>query len=248
MRTRHGAADGPKVLSVLMDSLGLYRLLTWSSPSFPVGAYAYSHGVEYAVEIGLVTDRESLQDWIKDIVSFGSGRVDASLFCEAYRAAISTDDAFDRLIEITELSSALQATSELARESVSQGAAFLSTATSVWPSERLQAIDDLMKHNDLKLSHAVAVGIVSALNDLPLEASLTAYLHSFVANLVSAGVRLLPLGQTDGQRAIAALEPTIIAATREAMTRDFEDIGSATPIVDWTSTKHETQYTRLFRS
>ena len=178
--------------------------------------------------------------------------MDAGLFCEAHRASdklkSNEEDALDRLLEVIELSSALLATSEIARESTSQGAAFIDIARSVWPGEHLQSISDLTKRNDVRPSHAVAVGIVSALNGLPLEASLTAYLHGFAANLVSAGVRLIPLGQTDGQRAIAALEPTVLRAAGEATTRKFDDIGSATPTVDWTSAKHETQYTRLFRS
>ena len=174
------------------------------------------------------------------------------MFCEAYRATgswmLNGDEVLDRLLKVVELSSALQATSEIGRESLSQGAEFMDIALAVWSSERMQAVADFTKRNDVRPSHAVAVAIVSALHDLSLEASLTAHLHAFAANLVSAGIRLIPLGQTDGQRAIAALEPIILKEAGDAMTRDFADIGSATPMVDWTSMKHQTQYTRLFRS
>ena len=95
---------------------------------------------------------------------------------------------------------------------------------------------------------SLAVGAAAAIHGMPLPAVLTAYLQAFAANLVSAGVRLVPLGQTDGQRATAALELVVARAAAAAMTANLDELGTAAPLLDWCSMKHETQYTRLFRS
>jgi len=224
----------------------LLRLMAWLSPSFPVGGYTYSHGIEYAVEIGAIRDAGTLAEWIEGLVLFGSGRVDAGLFRAAWTAVDDDDKA--ALAEVTDWANALRGTPEMALESRSQGRAFLETVRTVWSDPWLDDWAETLKEAEIQPAHAVAVAVSAARIGAPLEDSLAAYLHAFTANLVSAGVRLVPLGQTDGQRVIARLEPVLLEAAAAALDRDWEDLGSASVTADWTSMMHETQYTRLFRS
>lgn len=225
---------------------GLLRLMAWLSPSFPVGAYAYSHGAESAVEAGRVLNRDQAIDWITFILKHGAGRMDADLFVSAYLAAEEQDTP--KYLEIAAQADALKGTNELGLESRAQGQAFFDAVSAAWPNDRLYAITQVMKTQDVQPSYATAVALAAAFAEVGLQAALGAYLHAFAANITSAIVRLVPLGQTDGQKTIAALEPVIEQALAEALTRDRSDIGSAAFMVDWLSMQHETQYSRLFRS
>jgi urease accessory protein len=224
----------------------LYRLMTWLSPAFPVGGFSYSHGIEHALEAGLVADAAAAADWIEGIIVDGSGRADATLFAAAWRAASEGHEA--ELDAVTALAEAMRGTSELALESRAQGGAFLDTVAKVWPEPRTAAFAKRCRSAATGPPYAVAVASIAAYAGVPLGAVLVAYLQAFAALLVSAAVRLVPLGQTDGQRILARLEPVVLEAARLAMARPLDDVGSATPMVDWTSMRHETQHTRLFRS
>ena len=207
----------------------LLRLQAWLSPAFPVGAFSYSHGLEYAVEQALVTDWMTLADWLEADLKHGTGWCDAVLFALAHR---------DPSAELLDLAHALPATAELALETEMQGEAFLTAAQAAWPAELpLQ-----------RAPYPFAVAVVCRAYDIPLDLCLPAYLHAFTANLVSAGVRLIPLGQTDGLRAVAALEPVVEKVAGAAAEATLADLGSAAVMLDWASANHETQYTRLFRS
>jgi urease accessory protein len=230
----------------MITEQALLRLSTWLSPAFPVGAYTYSHGLEYAVETSLVADRESLVGWIEAIVSDGTGRIDASLFVAAWRAL--ADDDRPALHSIVERGVAMRATAEMALEAEAQGTAFLATVRATWPHPRLVAWVGELGEAEMKPSYPIAVAVVAAIAEIPLRPVLCVFLQAFAANLVSAGLRLIPLGQTDGQHVIEALHPKVIAAADAALNRSIDDWGAATAMVDWTSMKHETQYTRLFRS
>lgn len=246
MRRPAGATPmGGKGRTMLTDK-GLYRLMSWLSPAFPVGAFSYSHGIEYAVEAGRVTDARTLTGWIETILAHGAGRADATLFCAAWRAADAGDDkALDWAAERADI---LRPCSEMALESSAQGAAFLETVRKVWDEPRLADWAARLAEMDRAPAYCVAVAAAAAWLGVPLRPALTAFLQAVSANLVSAGVRLVPLGQTDGQRAVAALETTVIAAVDAALARPLADLGGAAPMVDWTAMMHETQYTRLFRS
>ncbi len=225
-----------------MNSATLYRLLAWLSPAYPIGGFSYSHGVEWAVEEGLVKDRATLAHWIGTILTQGAGRSDGALFAAAWRAARAGDDA--ALDEIAELAAAWRGTNETALESYAQGTAFVSVTVKAWPDVKLAA---LAARHDNKLALPVAAAVALAAH-ADLADALTGYLAAFAANLVSAGVRLIPLGQTDGQLTLADLEPKVTAATEFAVGADLDQVGSAAPMLDWASMRHETQYTRLFRS
>jgi len=220
----------------------LYRLLTWLSPGYPLGAFSYSHGTEYAVEARLVGDAGTLRRFVATVLGAGAGRSDAALFAAAWRAAADGDAA--GLDEIAMLATAWRGTAETALESEAQGAAFLATTRAAWPHPLLDALASRRR----SIALPVAVAVAAAAHGIPLEAALLAYLHGVAANLVSAGMRLIPLGQSDGQRVIAALEDDVAAACRDGLAMPLDEVGTAAPLVEWCSMRHETQYTRLFRS
>ncbi|SIO65491.1 urease accessory protein [Bradyrhizobium erythrophlei] len=222
--------------------LSLLRLLSWLSPTFPNGAYSYSHGLEWAVEAGHVYDRSSLVDWLEADLCYGSGRNEAVFFTEAYRSAIDDDRA--KLMRIAEVAAASRGTSEFALESSQQATACLNTLRRVW-SDRIL---DLFLEIQFQPVLAVVLGARSARERIPAGVALPAFLHSYVANLVIAGVRLIPLGQTDGQLAIAELEDAVLSASAQGTCATLDDLGSAGFMVELASIAHETQYTRLFRS
>jgi len=218
----------------------LYRLLAWLSPAYPIGAFSYSHGIETAVEEGLIKDRASLVTWLETVLRDGTGRVDGALFAAAWRAAEAQDwPAFEA---IAERAVAWRGTSEMALESRQQGGSFLSITRTAWPHPDLEDVRD-------ELALPVAVALATAAHGIALEDALAGYLHAFTANLISAAVRTVPLGQSDGQRALAALEGAVHRAAEAAIVvSDLDEVGTATPLLDWCSLRHETQYTRLFRS
>lgn len=222
----------------------LYRLLAWLSPAYPIGAFSYSHGVETAVEEGFVKDRASLVAWLETVLTGGTGCVDGALFAAAWRAAEAKDwAAFDA---IAERAAAWRGTSEMALESRQQGGSFLSITRNAWKHPELDATHERLKG---EIALPVAVALAAAVHGIALEAALGGYLHAFTANLISAAVRTVPLGQSDGQLALAALEPAVRRTVLAALAvTDLDEVGTATPLLDWCSLRHETQYTRLFRS
>lgn len=231
------------ITTTMTTSTELYRLLAWFSPSYPIGAFSYSHGVEYAVETGRVKDVATLTQWIAHILRHGAGWVDAVLLKEAHAAC----DDLARLDELADLAAAWRGTVEMALESTQQGGSYLSVTRAAWgASPQLDAFAALRTDKPVPL--CIAVGVAAGAHKLSVETVLAAYLHAFAANLVSAAVRLIPLGQTDGQRTLAALMPVVDSIVPCALACAVEDCGTASPMVDLTSMMHETQYTRLFRS
>ena len=227
-------------------SRDILRLAAWLSPAFPVGAYTYSSGLEYAVERGLVYDAGTLETWIIAMIRFGMGQIEGGFFSLSHRSASKAD--FEGLKDLVEWSHAMRPTSELALESEAHGNAFLKTIQAAWPHEGLAHLQTLTKENGRKPGYAVSVGATCGFHSVPVTAGLAAFLHAVVANLISAALRTIPLGQTDGQRVTASLEAVIEKYAPSYAGLELKELGSATPMVDWASMQHETQYTRLFRS
>jgi urease accessory protein len=217
-------------------------LLLWLSPAFPVGAFAYSHGLEWAVEAGDVTNAATLRDWLDDLLAFGAPRNDAILFALAFRAANVRDE--EALRGLNDLATALAGSAERRLETTAQGGSFLAAMRGAWNAP----IFDLLGDKDAAVAYPIAVALAAAGHGLPLETSLQGLVLSFVANLVSAAVRLGPIGQSDGQRVLAALLPVVKRLAAEAATAGVDDLGGCALRSDIAAMKHETQYSRLFRS
>ncbi len=225
------------------EAAALYRLMAWLSPSYPVGAFSYSSGIEWAVEAGDIADAASLKDWLSVITAHGGGFCDCVFFRHAHLAIAEPHSA--ELREVAELSAAFTPSKERHLETAAQGRAFIEATRAVWPCA---AIDRLAAEWNGPVTYPVAVGIAAAGHGIAVEPALQAYLHASVANWISAAVRLVPLGQTDGQRVLAALEPVISATIARALTTPLDRVGSSAFRSDLASMRHETQYTRLFRS
>jgi urease accessory protein len=229
-----------------VSQLALLRQQSWLSPAFPTGSYSYSHSIEWAVEVGHIHDRQSLVDWLEADLRYGSGRNEAIFFIESWRCA--TEDDCEKLLEVAELAAAFRGTSELALESSQQAIACLATLRRVWPDHLIDALSELISGRGIPPALSVVLGVRTGQQGIPHRLALPAFLQSYLANLVTAGVRLIPLGQTDGQLAIAALEEATLDASLEAERATIQDLGSAAFMVDIASALHEAQYTRLFRS
>lgn len=226
-----------------LDAAALYRLMAWLSPAYPVGAFSYSSGIEWAVEAGDIKDAETLRGWLAVMIGQGSGFCDAVFLAYAYRAAAAEDHA--ALRSVAELAAAFAPSKERHLESTAQGNAFVEATRAAWACD---AIERLKKVWDGPVAYPIAVAVASAGHSVALEPASAAYLQALAANWVSAGVRLIPLGQSDGQRVLVALEPVVAATAKRALAATIEDVGSSAFRADLASARHETQYTRLFRS
>ena len=226
-----------------LQPASLYRLLAWLSPAFPVGAFSYSSGIEWAVEAGDIKNADTLKAWLAVMLAEGGGYCDAVLFAQAHRAAACADDK--ALRAVAELAAAFAPSKERHLETTAQGNAFVAAARAAWPCA---AIERLQACWDGAVAYPVAVAVASAGHGIAVEPALAAYLQALAANWVSAGVRLIPLGQTQGLHVLAALEPVVAATAPRALAAKLDDIGSCALRADLASARHETQYTRLFRS
>ena len=225
------------------NTAALYRLMAWLSPSFPVGAFSYSSGIEWAVEAGDIKDAATLAGWLSLMMSDGAGYCDAVLFVQTHRAICGDDAA--ALRTVAELAAAFSPSKERHLETTAQGRAFTVAVNAAWPCDALDMLDNAW---DGPIAYPVAVGTACAGHGIAVDAALPAFLHALAANWISAGVRLIPLGQTDGQHVLAALEHVIAGTAARALDASLDDIGGAALRADLASMRHETQYTRLFRS
>jgi urease accessory protein len=219
-----------------MDHLphpALLRLLAWLSPAFPTGGYAYSHGLEWAVETGDLHDGATLCAWITDILAHGSGRNDAILLRHAHGA---TRDP-GALRALAEHAAAISPSRERWAETHDQGSAFV-RASGAWDSPELPP----------QVAYPVAVGALAGWHGIAVALTAAAYLQAFAGNLISAAVRLVPLGQTTGLQVLAAIEPVALQVAAATAAATLDDIGGCALRSDLAAMQHETQYTRLFRS
>jgi urease accessory protein len=226
-----------------LEPAALYRLMAWLSPAYPIGAFSYSSGIEWAVEAGDVADAASLQAWLAVMIGEGSGFCDAVFFVHAHCAVVDDDDR--ALAAVAELAVAFASSKERHLETTAQGRAFRDTARAAWPCAALERFRAAWA-GDVALP--VAAAVACAGHRIPLASALSGYLNALTANLISTGVRLIPLGQTDGQRVLAALEPVVGSTGQRALVTSLDEVGGGAFRADIASMRHETQYTRLFRS
>ena len=203
-------------------------LMQWLSPAFPVGAFAYSHGLEQAIADGTVQDATTLQTWLAALLSHGSGYADAVLLSAAYQA--------DDITSVDASARAFAAGAERLKETDLQGTAFCDTARAVWGLD-LQG-----------LTYPVAVGAAARAMGIPLAETLPLYLHAFASNLVSVAQRAMPLGQTDGQAVLAALAHIIADAAATAENTPLDHLTSTSFAADIAAMRHETLQPRIFRT
>ncbi len=232
-----------RVDGAVQPAADLLPLFVWLSPAYPVGAFAYSHALEWAVETGAVRNVHGLIGWVDDLLHHGGPFSDAVLLAHAYRATVSADDG--ALREVLELAAAFAPSRERQMETLNQGDAFMAATRLAWPGPVLDRLPEIWAG---RVAYPAAVGLAAAAHGLPLPASLSAYLGAVAANLISAAVRLVPLGQTDGNRAIAAVTPVVRHVALKAVGERLERLGGCALASDIASMRHETQYTRLFRS
>jgi urease accessory protein len=219
------------------------RLLVWFSPAFPIGAFAFSHGLEWAVEAGDIHDRASLQAWLTTLVDQGSGWSDAVLFVQAHRAVGLANDR--ALRAVAELAVALQPSRERRLEATMQGDAFVKAVEHAWPNAGLAL---LRKVAPAPHALSVAAGAAVAGAGVSVLPAVTAYLTCFGQNLVSSAVRLAPIGQSDGLAVLAGIEPIVAQTAKRAVKAALRDVGGLAIRSDIASMRHENQTTRLFRS
>ncbi len=222
------------------DAPALWRLMLWCSPAFPVGAFSHSHGLEWAIEAGEITDATTLAAWVDDLLAHGAGWSDALLLAHAHRAAAAGD--VDALAGVAAYGAAFSASAERQTEQLAQGAAFARAIDAAWP-----AVAAALPRTD-RLPYAVAVGAAAGAGGIALGAALVGYLQAFAGMLVSAAVRIVPLGQSDGLRVLAGAEARVHAMAASASAAPLDAIGGAAFRADIASMAHETQYTRLFRT
>ena len=221
----------------------LLPLMVWLSPAFPVGGFAYSHGLEWAFEVGDLSDADGLADWLGALVEHVALRNDLILFAASWRASGEGDAK--ALRDVAELALALANSAERRLETVTQGNAFVSAIAASWPCASIETLRAAWPGD---IVYPVAVAVAASGHGLPLQPSLEAFALAFLANLVSAGVRLGIVGQTDGQKVIARLTPALQEAAIRAEAMALDDLGGCVFRSDLASLRHETQYSRLFRS
>lgn len=219
----------------------LLKLLTMLSPAFPVGSFAYSHGIEWLIASGVVTDQALMAEWLGDLLRVGGLWNDAVLFIEAYGAAEAGDAP--RLSAVADLAGALAPSRERQLESSAQGSAFVYAVLPIWPHPTVELLSGRGA-----VAYPVAVGAVAAAHEIAPDAALAAFLNAGVASLVSVSVRLVPLGQSAGLAVLAGLHEAICATAGRAMRSSLDDLGSAAMLSDIASMRHETQYSRVFRT
>jgi urease accessory protein len=243
LESRLRGNERPEQDDAPLSNDALYRLMIWLSPAYPVGAFAYSSGIEWAVETGDIHNVASLRDWLDAMLTIGSGFNDGVLFAQMHRAMAAGDDA--RAIEIAELAAAFVPSRERYEETTNLGRAFADVTAAAWPCHTLTRLREIWPG---AIAYPVAVGAACAGHAVPVAPALNAFLTAIVANWISAGVRLIPLGHTDSQRLLQMLEPVVGETAQRALVSSLDDLGSATFRADLAGIKHESQYTRLFRS
>lgn len=221
----------------------LFRLMTWLSPAYPIGAFAYSSGIEWAVETGDISDAMSLRHWLEAMLVLGSGINDGIFFSHAYRAVDGGDER--ALVHVAELAASFVPTRERFQETTALGRAFLEVTQAAWPCAALQKLRDCWQG---PVAYPIAVAAACAGHAIALDSALHGLLTALSSSWISAAMRLVPLGHTESQRVLRSLEPTVSATTRRALSASLDELASATFRADIASARHETQYTRLFRS
>jgi len=228
----------------LNASLQLVRLLQLASPALPVGAYTYSQGLEWAVESGVIRDEATAGRWIADLLQHGIGRYEAPLVLALMAAWTATDVA--EIIRLNSEFLASRESAELRAETAQMGFSMRRLLRDL-RDEALADVATLLEDQPELAFPTVWTGIAARWNIDP-QAALTAYLWSWAENQVMAALKAVPLGQAAGQRLLAELGCRIPAVAVDAAKLPETEWSNFTPAFAIACTRHETQYSRLFRS
>ena len=228
-------------MEITLTHNNFLAILQLASPALPVGAYGYSEGLEMLVENGTITNADNLKFWLKSELIYGSIRLDAGIIVRAFHA-VKTDD-IEALKRWNLWLSAARDTEELRAASWQMGRSLIQLLGKLEPE-----ILPLVHAVGYPSNYAIAFAIACAHWDINIQACLLAYLHSWANNLITAGIKLIPLGQTAGQELLLGLQPLLITTVGEILTMEDDDLGCCSWGLSLASMQHETQYTRLFRS
>lgn len=207
----------------------ILTLTQWLSPAYPVGAFAYSHGLEAAIGAGWIKDDEDLQSWLSDILTDGSGRNDCILLRAAHAGQAPLED-------INAAGLAFAASAERRREAERQGAAFIKATAAIWDME------------DHTLIYPVALGAAAARLNIDPTLTCAMYVQAMMSNLIAAAQRLMPLGQTKGQAILMALNQMCQDVAASTTSTTLDDLTSCAFLSDIASMCHETQSPRIFQT
>ncbi len=228
------------VMDIIMDSSSLVRLLHLVSPTLPTGAYSYSQGLEWAVEAGWITDSASLGNWLTQVGAQSIGQADIPLLARMYAAVHNGDQ--HQLGRWRDLLLACRETSELREEERVRGRA-LATLLHQLDLPGMQPFRKVLTTCQL-----AGFAFAAASRQIPLTDAATGYAWAWLENQVLTGMKIIPLGQSEGQRLLVDLSPAMLESVNTGLHLEDEEIGGSTPALAIASSLHETQYTRLYRS
>ena len=211
-------------------NLSYHKVMAWLSPSYPIGSFAYSHGLEFEIASGNITEKQEVKQWVEDLLKFGSGWNELVLFSLAYKSDINSLD------ELSNFAKALAQSKERYEETLALGRAFAKVTSK------------LVMVTGQEMPLPIVMGMCAKNEDISLEYILPLFAHNFVANLISVAVRLVPLGQTAGQQVLFELFATIEEVANKALAASIADLGTSCILADIASMKHEILKTRIFRS
>ena len=230
-----------EIISTDSSNYALLKLLQLASPAMPVGAYSYSEGIETLVDTGAIASSQSLKHWLLQELKYGAIRIEAAVMVRAYKAAAISDVA--ALVYWNQWLSALRETEELRQQSWQMGRSLMRLLLELQPQ-----LADVIDAVGNPCNFAISFGIAAAHWNINLSDAILGYLHSWATNLITAGIKLIPLGQTAGQQLLLELHTNIINATEEILTLEDDNLSNCGWGLSLASMAHETQYTRLFRS
>ncbi|WP_026735316.1 urease accessory protein UreF [Fischerella sp. PCC 9605] len=227
--------------TIMLTDSNLLCLLQLASPALPVGGYSYSEGLETLVEDEAIAHPENLKHWLEMELRYGAIRLEAAVMVRAYRSVLAGD--FQTLSAWNSWLSAARETEELRASSLGMGRSLAKLLVELKPQ-----IAPIVNAVGNSCNYAIAFGIAAAYWQINIQAAVLGYLHSWASNLITAGVKLIPLGQTSGQRLLLEIQPLLSATSVQILSLEDDDLSCCSWGLSLASMRHETLYTRLFRS
>lgn len=245
----------------ILDLLQVLNLLQLASPALPVGSYSYSEGLESLVNDGTITNLTQLENWLNDNLKFGAIQLESALMMRAYLGINQRN--FSNLLYWQNWTSATRDTAELRQQSLQMGRSLIKLFLNLsampekivnvnmdqdFKSNIIDQIQQQVKRDHNFCHWPIAYGITAAYWQIDLNIAIVGYLHSWLSNLINAGIKLIPLGQTDGQRLLWSMQSAIYQTSQTVLNLKDDDLVTCNWGLSLASMSHESQYTRIFRS